>query len=249
MKPVTIPALTGPSLKKFRRALLTWFAARKRDLPWRKTKDPYRIHLSEIMLQQTRVAAVIPYYENFLARFPDATAALASMRGRKFKEQRVIAEFLMDQLGVGRLCQDSTGIGAQLAEEMQDKYGANRVEPVNFTFQVKEDLATRTRRRFEDGAIKIPDDRNVQAGIHAVKKFPTAAGHFRYDSARTDAGHADEFWGLSLSFMAAEGAPACAYSSSDQTLIPPTRANIARALLGQRERIDMGIRERERTAW
>jgi A/G-specific adenine glycosylase len=71
MKPVTIPALTGPSLKKFRRALLTWFTARKRDLPWRKTKDPYRIWLSEIMLQQTRVAAVIPYYENFLTRFPD----------------------------------------------------------------------------------------------------------------------------------------------------------------------------------
>jgi phage FluMu gp28-like protein len=177
------------------------------------------------------------------------TPFVVSMRGRKFKEQRSIAEFLMDGLGVRRLCQDSTGIGAQLAEEMQDKYGANRVEPVNFTFQVKEDLATRTRRRFEDGAIKIPDDRNVHAGIHAVKKFPTAAGHFRYDSARTDAGHADEFWSLSLSFMAAEGAPACAYSSSDTELIPASRANVARAMMGERERIDMGIRERERRAW
>ena len=71
MRPVSILALTGPTLKKFRRSLLTWFAARRRDLPWRKTKDSYRIWLSEIMLQQTRVAAVIPYYENFLARFPD----------------------------------------------------------------------------------------------------------------------------------------------------------------------------------
>ena len=51
--------------------MLSWFAERKRDLPWRRTRDPYRIWLSEIMLQQTRVAAVIPYYEKFLEAFPD----------------------------------------------------------------------------------------------------------------------------------------------------------------------------------
>ena len=54
--------------------MLAWFAARKRDLPWRRTKDPYRIWLSEIMLQQTRVAAVVPYYESFLLRFPDMSS-------------------------------------------------------------------------------------------------------------------------------------------------------------------------------
>jgi A/G-specific adenine glycosylase len=53
-----------------RQELLTWFERHQRDLPWRKTRDPYRIWLSEIMLQQTRVAAVIPYFERFLARFP-----------------------------------------------------------------------------------------------------------------------------------------------------------------------------------
>lgn len=51
--------------------LIDWYLKNKRDLPWRRTRDPYRIWLSEIMLQQTRVAAVIPYYERFLARFPD----------------------------------------------------------------------------------------------------------------------------------------------------------------------------------
>jgi A/G-specific adenine glycosylase len=60
-----------------RRPLLIWYRKNKRDLPWRGTRDPYRIWISEIMLQQTRVAAVIPYYERFLARFPDV-AALAS---------------------------------------------------------------------------------------------------------------------------------------------------------------------------
>jgi A/G-specific adenine glycosylase len=63
--------LTGAPLSGFRKNLLTWFAEFQRDMPWRRTRDPYRIWLSEIMLQQTRVAAAIPYYERFLARFPD----------------------------------------------------------------------------------------------------------------------------------------------------------------------------------
>lgn len=50
--------------------LIRWYEANKRDLPWRRTSDPYRIWLSEVMLQQTRVATVIPYYEKFLERFP-----------------------------------------------------------------------------------------------------------------------------------------------------------------------------------
>jgi A/G-specific adenine glycosylase len=66
--------LTASEARTFRKSLLTWFREFQRDLPWRKNKDAYRIWLSEIMLQQTRVAAVIPYYERFLARFPTVTA-------------------------------------------------------------------------------------------------------------------------------------------------------------------------------
>jgi A/G-specific adenine glycosylase len=54
------------------RRLLVWYRRHRRALPWRETQDPWRILVSEVMLQQTRVAAVIPYYERFLARFPDA---------------------------------------------------------------------------------------------------------------------------------------------------------------------------------
>lgn len=54
----------------FQKALLQWFADEARDLPWRRTKDPYRVYLSEIMLQQTRVDQGLPYYERFLQRFP-----------------------------------------------------------------------------------------------------------------------------------------------------------------------------------
>ena len=52
------------------RRLLDWFADHRRDLPWRRDRDPYRIWVSEVMLQQTQVATVIPYFERFLARFP-----------------------------------------------------------------------------------------------------------------------------------------------------------------------------------
>ena len=54
----------------FRQKLLTWYDENKRDLPWRRSKNPYRIWVSEIMLQQTRVDTVIPYYERFLDWFP-----------------------------------------------------------------------------------------------------------------------------------------------------------------------------------
>jgi A/G-specific adenine glycosylase len=60
--------------KPVRQSLEQWYEGARRDLPWRRTADPYRIWLSEVMLQQTRVAAVLPYYERFLARFPDVAA-------------------------------------------------------------------------------------------------------------------------------------------------------------------------------
>jgi A/G-specific adenine glycosylase len=68
------PSLTSSELKKFRSQLLGWFRTYQRDLPWRRNRDPYRVWVSEIMLQQTRVAAVIPYFEKFCARFPDLHA-------------------------------------------------------------------------------------------------------------------------------------------------------------------------------
>lgn len=54
----------------FQRKLLKWYELNRRDLPWRANRDPYRVWVSEIMLQQTRVAAAIPHYQKFLQRFP-----------------------------------------------------------------------------------------------------------------------------------------------------------------------------------
>jgi A/G-specific adenine glycosylase len=63
--------LSPPQLKNFQKRLLRWFRAHKRDLPWRASRDPYRVWIAEVMLQQTRIAAVMPYYERFLHRLPD----------------------------------------------------------------------------------------------------------------------------------------------------------------------------------
>ena len=56
--------------RRWRARLLSWYAHNRRDLPWRTDRDPYRVWLSEIMLQQTRVGAVLEHYLRFLERFP-----------------------------------------------------------------------------------------------------------------------------------------------------------------------------------
>lgn len=58
----------------FRRRMQTWFRRHQRLLPWRENRDPYRIWVSEVMLQQTQVATVIDYFERFIARFPDVAS-------------------------------------------------------------------------------------------------------------------------------------------------------------------------------
>ena len=65
--PLVIDRVSG---MPFQRALLSWYDQHRRDLPWRQSRDPYRVWLSEIMLQQTRVAAAIEHYKEFLRRFP-----------------------------------------------------------------------------------------------------------------------------------------------------------------------------------
>lgn len=77
--------LTVASRRKFRRSLLRWFDREKRSLPWRGTSDPYKILLSEVMLQQTRVAVVRERYKQFLRQFPTV------FRLARAKEESVLA--------------------------------------------------------------------------------------------------------------------------------------------------------------
>ena len=137
------------------------------------------------------------------------TRAVVRMRATPFLTQRRRIEWFMENLKIRRACVDATGIGMQMAEELQTKYGTWRVEPVTFTIAVKEDLAVRTRRAYEDSTIRIPDDRNLRAAIHAVRRIPTAAGNFRFDADRTEAGHADEFWAQALGLLAGDNGEMC----------------------------------------
>lgn len=70
LKDYGIDMWDAEKIASFRRTLLNWYDNKKRDLPWRRTKNPYHIWISEIMLQQTQVVTVIPYYERFLDCFP-----------------------------------------------------------------------------------------------------------------------------------------------------------------------------------
>jgi len=76
---VVDPSPTKLETARLRSRLLAWYRRNRRALPWRRSRDPYRIWLSEVMLQQTTVQAVVPYYQRFLARFP-TLASLAAAR-------------------------------------------------------------------------------------------------------------------------------------------------------------------------
>ncbi len=134
-----------------------------------------------------------------------------------FDEQLAYARDLLSRRGgngaalITRAAIDATGIGAPLAESLAREFGA-RVEPVVFTAAVKEDLAYRTRRRMENGQTLLPDARDIRRAFAAVKKFVTVTGNLRFDAARTDSGHADEFWAKALADYAAAARPAAGAS-------------------------------------
>ena len=105
----------------FRRKLMNWYRGHARDLPWRGTRDPYRTWVSEVMLQQTRVAAVIEHYEAFLRRFPTMAAlalapepqVIAAWSGLGYYRRAYMlhraAKFVMAELG-GILPNTSAGL-------------------------------------------------------------------------------------------------------------------------------------------
>ena len=72
--------LNSTNLRKLRRELLAWYDQNRRDLPWRRGSDPYRVWVSEIMLQQTRVATVLDHYQRFMRRFPTVQSLAAARK-------------------------------------------------------------------------------------------------------------------------------------------------------------------------
>jgi len=132
------------------------------------------------------------------------TRAIIILRKQKFKTQEEFLWHVIDKLNISRTCIDSTGIGAQLAENTVTKFGTHRAEAVDFTNKVKNDLATRMLRKFQDRQIRIPISQKLRNDLHSIKKTTTVAGNIRFDAERTKDGHADRFWGGALSLMATD---------------------------------------------
>jgi A/G-specific adenine glycosylase len=125
----TLGIETPAGNRRFRRRLLGWYDRVQRDLPWRESRDPYWVWVSEIMLQQTRVAAVVEYYTSFLRRFP-TVAKLAAAR-----ESSVLAAWSglgyyrrarMLHAAAKKLVRDREGKFPTTAEELRELPGVGR---------------------------------------------------------------------------------------------------------------------------
>jgi phage FluMu gp28-like protein len=95
-------------------------------------------------------------------------------------------------------------VGINLVEDARKRFGTYKVEPVNFTLAVKEQLAYPLRAAFEDRTARIPDDAKIIASHRAVRKETTQSGNVRFVAESTAAGHADDFWAHALALHAAK---------------------------------------------
>jgi phage FluMu gp28-like protein len=125
-----------------------------------------------------------------------------------------------------RVCIDSTGLGIGWADDAQKAFGTYRVEGVNFSGRVKEELAYPLRAKMEDRRLRIPYDKNIRADLRAVTKTTTAAGNIRFTAERTKDGHSDRFWALALAIHAAGNGQGPAW----KPLIEPKRPGAPRTL-------------------
>ncbi|MEM7734433.1 MAG: terminase family protein [Deinococcota bacterium] len=141
---------------------------------------------------------------------------ILELAGMKFRHQFKNLSYFLDPERdlVTRACIDDTGLGKQLAEDAQEDFGEYRVEAVTFTNPVKQDLAVRLKRSFEDRALRNPANEVVRKDINKIKKTTTSAGNVRFEGERDKDGHADRFWALALGVHAMNGVPYVPFESS-----------------------------------
>lgn len=153
-----------------------------------------------------RVRDLTVFWVNEAVGGVNFTRKLVRLQGATFDEQEARLYELLSLPTLRRACIDNTGIGRQLVERAQKQFGVYRVEAVNFTTAVKEELAYPARAAAEDRSARVPDDPKVVSAFRAIRKETTAAGNIRFTAERTEGGHADEFWAWALSLHAAKTA-------------------------------------------
>ncbi|HSP22009.1 MAG TPA: A/G-specific adenine glycosylase [Planococcus sp. (in: firmicutes)] len=172
--------------KQFQEDLISWFAVEKRDLPWRRTADPYQIWISEIMLQQTRVDTVIPYYKRFVEKFPtlnDLANAEEEVLLKQWEGLGYYSRARNLQAGVKEVAEKYNGIVPSTRKDISSlkgvgPYTAGAVLSIAFGIPehavdgnvmrvlsrillVEEDIAKpKTRKTFEDAVMEIISHEN-----------------------------------------------------------------------------------------
>jgi phage FluMu gp28-like protein len=129
---------------------------------------------------------------------------LLERRGAPFREQY---DLLCQYMALPRLrgcCIDSGGLGMQMAEQAEEKFGASRVECVNFTPALKSQMATALRIAVEGREVRIVQDEQLIEDWHSVRRTVSEAGHFLLQASTTGGSHADRFWAAALALRSAQ---------------------------------------------
>src|SRR5437867_1462981 len=120
MAPKSTPARRKPKrAQAFTKKLLAWYARNARDLPWRRTRDPYAVVVSEFMLQQTQVSRVTEYYPRFLERFP-TVYDLASAKPKAVREAWDGLGYYARASNLHALAKEVSAVGGQLSDDPEE---------------------------------------------------------------------------------------------------------------------------------
>ncbi len=173
----------------FRHSLIEWYLNEKRDLPWRKTRDPYKIWVSEIMLQQTRVDTVIPYYERFIKEFPTIDVLAFADEEKLLKQWEGLGYYSRVrnlQAGVKEVREKYNSVVPDTRKEISTLRGVgpytagailsiayqkpehavdgNVMRVLSRVLLIKEDIAKpKTRKIFEEAVSELIDSQNPSA--------------------------------------------------------------------------------------
>lgn len=131
------------------------------------------------------------------------TRAMIVIKNKPFQDQMAVARNLMQRCNVYKCAIDATGMGAQIAEDLEREF-PGRVEQIQFTLQSKDMLATLMKRTFEEHRYRIPASPIIRADINGIKRSVTRAGNIIFSAEETKEGHSDRAWGLALSTYAAQ---------------------------------------------
>ncbi|QFG00180.1 A/G-specific adenine glycosylase [Psychrobacillus glaciei] len=172
--------------KQVSNALVSWFEEEKRDLPWRKTKDPYKIWVSEVMLQQTKVDTVIPYYERFLTKYPSLESLANAEEEELLKEWEGLGYYSRArnlQAGVKEVIEEYHGVVPSTRKEISTLKGVgpytagavlsiaygvpehavdgNVMRVLSRLLLIKEDIAKpKSKKIFEEAVMELIDEEN-----------------------------------------------------------------------------------------